>query len=211
MKSKNFFVLTLFLLFAMTAFSQSIGLRVGVNSTNFGVAFDDDITSEDEFAFDAVIRFQAGLVAEFPIAGPVGIETGLFYTGHGAKNDFLGTSYETRLDYLQLPLLLKLRGEVGQISLFLHAGPYASFAISGVNKFEIAGVGTTEDIDFGDKDGEYSRLDFGLLVGGGIGFGPIDVGLNYGYGLAKILNADNVRVGNRALSLTLSYRFRANQ
>ena len=172
------------------------------------MAFDENPTTEDEFDFDAVLRFQVGFVAEIPLAGPIGIETGVIYNGYGAKNDFL-VDTDVRLDYIQVPLLLKLRAEVGELSLFLHGGPYASLAIGGKTTTEILGTTTTDDIEFGDGTDEYSRLDFGLLVGGGLGFGPVDVGVNYGYGLANIRNWNDTRVANRLLSLTLTYRFGA--
>lgn len=208
MNIKNLFILGFLIISSTSLMAQSFGLRVGVNSTNIGVAFDEDPMTEDEFDYDAVLRFQVGFVAEVPLAGPIGIETGVIYNGYGAKNDFLGET-DLRLDYIQVPLLLKLRAELGGVSLFLHGGPYASIAIGGQSKTEVLGTTTTDDVEFGDGLDEFSRLDFGLLVGGGVGLGPIDLGVNYGYGLANISNFDDFRLANRLLSLTLTYRFGA--
>ncbi len=206
MKIKNLLILGLLAISSTALMAQSVGLRVGVNSTNIGVAFDEDPATEDEFDFDAAIRFQVGLVAEIPLAGPVGIETGVIYNGYGAKGGNL-IEGDLRLDYIQIPLTLKLRADIGELSLFVHGGPYAALAFGGKDETTFFGISTEDEVNFGDGIDEYNRLDFGLLVGGGVGFGPIDLGVNYGYGLANIRNLDDIRLANRLLSLTLTYRF----
>ncbi len=78
------------------------------------------------------------------------------YTGHSA---LLG-DYAEYLNYVQLDLNLRIKPPL--IPIYVFAGPYASYAISGQSKYGSVSV----DIDFGKNT--YSPFDFGL--GAGVGF-----------------------------------------
>lgn len=211
MKVRNLLIAAVVLFCSGSMMAQTFGIRAGINSATHGVSFDDDPLEGYDFDFKSVLKFHVGAVVELPVAGDLSIETGLIYHGTGAKIDESAFKNQININYIQLPLSLKYRADLGTLSLFIHAGPYAAYALDGNGSTEILGVSTEEDIDFGDGAGEYNRLDFGLNGGAGIGFGPLDLGVNYGYGLADLVNLNGVRVSNQVLSVSLTYRFGAGK
>ena len=189
--------------------AQTFGIRAGINSANQSIKYDEE--PEDALDLKSVLKFHVGVIAELPIAGDLSLETGLIYHGTGSKIDesFLGFNIksQTNINYIQLPISLKYRADLGSVSIFAHAGPYVAFALNGNVTAEVLGNEESEDIEFGDGDLETNRLDYGLNVGAGVGFGPIDLGLNYGLGLANLSNSDDGSLTNRILSVSVTYRF----
>ncbi len=117
--------------------------------------------------------------------GIFSIQPEALYVRMGARMEE-GTDWmEARLDYIQVPVLLKLNILPGPVSPMIYAGPYLSFLISAKGVQEIGGV--TESFDI--KDG-YTSTDYGFVFGGGIDFRLAAVKLSaevrYNLGMANI-------------------------
>jgi hypothetical protein len=120
-----------------------------------------------------------------------------------AESGSLGSKTETRLNYLELPVLA--RANMGPV--FLLAGPSLGMSLNG--KTETAG--TKRDVNFGNRTDEYRRADLGLQVGGGLalnaGPGQLTVDARYGFGLTDIDNVsgNSNRTRNGVWAFTLGY------
>ncbi len=210
MKVKNLLIFAVAIFFSGSLMAQTFGIRAGINSANQNIKYDED-PIENTFDNKFILKFHAGVIADLPIVDDLSIETGLIYYGTGTKIDesFMGNAIknQTNINFIQLPISLKYRANMGAASIFVHAGPYTAFALTGNFTSEVAGEEITQDVKFGDGDLHTNRLDYGMNIGAGVGFGPLDLGINYGFGIANLGNMDDRTITNRILSLSLTYRF----
>lgn len=226
MKSKTFSLIIGLALFTVAAQAQdgvSFGLRAGVdfqniNGKNF---FGDNLEN------DLVARYHAGINVELPLAPGFHLQPGLLFTTKGAKgtDNFLGQNVTTtvNLSYIEVPVNLLFKPELGTGRMLLGFGPYVAFGVGGKATTESGGVSGEVDIEFknevdeGDPEGVFyaKRVDSGanLLVGyefmGGLSFQ-----LNAQLGLADInpedrtiTEKDETSFKNTGFGLSLGYRF----
>lgn len=113
----------------------------------------------------------------------------------GTDDDF-----EVRVDYVEIPLLLRYDiGLVGApLSPYLYAGPAVAFEVACEFAGSSGGVDATIDCDDAaaelGEDFEHEEMDFGVMVGGGVGFGlgpgRLLVEGRYTWGLRDLLEPD---------------------
>lgn len=186
-------------------FSQAFGVRAGLNLANMTAKDDEETYSDD---FEMLIGLNLGVSATFEISSGLKFETGLGLSQKGFKiseGDVTGTY---RVNYLDIPLTMK-KSFAGD-KVFVQAGPYLGFAISGKSKAKFDGETTDEPIDFGtDKeDDDQKRLDFGLTFGAGaMVTDKIQVGLSYGLGLANVspYSENGYKETNQVIGITVGY------
>ena len=154
--------------------------------------------------------FNAGVMARFGISNTFDLESGILFTGKGAKaetyfnngNDYVKTRFNPL--YLEVPLnaVVKIPLDTKTKSnVFFHAGPYIAVGVAGKSTSESSIIGlktsSSSSIKFSNDDpftsrqddaayDKLKRFDYGINVGGGIDFGKLLLKANYGYGLAKI-------------------------
>lgn len=224
MKNKNLILIVILVMFGFSAASQSegvtFGLRGGVNFQNMN---GKDVEG-DKLELDMVLRFNAGVVVEIPVAPEIYFQSGLLYTTKGAKSEnFQGTNMaaEYNLAYVELPLNLLYKAVLGDGHFLLGFGPYLAYGVGGNAKYTIGNTSTEEKIKFAK---EYSSANpYGAYIkhldyGGNLFFGyqlsnGILLQLNTQLGMAKI-NADNTTYPNSESSfkntgfgLSLGYMF----
>ncbi|MBC8004428.1 MAG: PorT family protein [Verrucomicrobia bacterium] len=218
MKNKIVFLVAILTMFGFYANAQtmedegaSFGLRGGVNFQNIN----GEDPSGDKWENDMAVRFNAGVVANIPVAPEFYFQPGLLYTTKGAKfnGEVLGidTSSELNTSYLELPLSFLYRPLLGTGHILLGFGPYVAYGLGG--KFE---SGDNElDIKFGDESSDdffyLKRMDYGanLFFGYELQNG-LSVQLNTQLGLANILPdvADNdATFKNTGFGISLGYMF----
>ncbi|MBN2893528.1 MAG: PorT family protein [Bacteroidales bacterium] len=156
MRKLIFFVAVLIV--SLNVNAQKIGVKGGLNLSNT-VTDDPSGTYHFKPGINASMFFQKSFVSFFSIRPEIG------YYQKGGKNiysTFLGEVTKlTTLNYLQFGVDARFR--VPFIPIYVLAGPYGAYALSGENEI-ISGVKT--EIDFAkDKTVPY---DFGLA--GGVGF-----------------------------------------
>ena len=158
----------------------------------------------DALDMKLVPRFQVGVFAEIPIAPDFYFQPGLTFITKGAKseNEFLGIdllTVEYNVSYIELPLSLLYKPQLGEGWLFIGFGPYVSYGVGGKAKFEGI-VDTEQKIEFTKAhDGVilpsewkyFKPFDYGgnLFFGYEMGNG-ISIQVNTQLGFAKI-NSDN--------------------
>lgn len=218
MKNKIVFLVTILTMFGFYANAQttedegaSFGLKGGVNFQNIN----GEDPSGDKWENDLAVRFNAGIVANIPVAPEFYFQPGLLFTTKGAKfnNEFLGIDANAELNtsYLELPLSFLYRPLLGSGHFLLGFGPYVAYGLGG--KLE---SGDTEmDIKFGDEESNdilyLKRMDYGanLFFGYELQNG-LSVQLNTQLGLANILPdvADNdATFKNTGFGISLGYMF----
>ena len=171
---------------------------------------------------NSLATFNAGFLARFGISKVFDLESGLLFTGRGAKsNTYFGSTTDDNYVkakfnpyYIELPLNAVVKfplSEKSKSNIFVHAGPYIAMGVAGKSKVEtrIGGITSTssDDIKFnnddpttsGQEDAAYNKLkrfDFGANFGGGIDLGSVIFKVNYGLGLSKINSTDDNNSSN---------------
>jgi hypothetical protein len=203
---------------ATESYAQNFGIKGGLNLANWLMKDDTDTYSDD---FKMALGFNLGVTAEFPLTDMLSFETGLMFNNKGfaikESMDFFGETMEikskTTLNYIDIPLTAKATFGAGSTNVFVLAGPYVGFGLSGKSKSTYSYGGEsetdTEDIDFGSEDDQVKRLDYGLILGAGVDFGTISVGASYGLGLGNLLNnpENGEKINNRVISISVGYKF----
>jgi len=210
-----------FLFFASAASAQlSLGGQAGAVFSKPSIQIPSSIPG---FTYDvkSLTGFSAGLIADIPF-GESGfrIMPELVYAGKGFKADasvdFLGQQVKveskTSLSYIDLPINFAYAIELGTNRLMVGAGPYAGFAIGGKSKVTTTTGGSTveeeENIDFGNGQDQYDRLDLGAnFMAAYILNNGLMLKVNYSLGLLKLTNDGESDYKNRYFGVSLGYFF----
>jgi Outer membrane protein beta-barrel domain len=177
-----------------------LGLLAGANFARVGGKDVDDVGTRTGFV--------GGAYLAIPIAPAVVLRPELLYTMKGAKAT--GSDAATvKLDYVEAPVLVQWDvPTTSAVRPHLYAGPGFGFR----TKCEVSASsgGATDSASCDDinrqADAElidFKSFDFGLLVGGGVGFAlgrqTLTVGARYELGLTKIASDSDAK--HRVLSL----------
>src|SRR4051812_17839583 len=129
-----------------------------------------------------------GISLDFHLAPQVSLEIDGLYSQQGAKSDFDGDELTLKLDYVQVPVLLKYRFPTHtQVRPFLEVGPSVGFRI----KCDLTAGSAKESCEdfFGEKA---KSTDFGGTAGAGVGFKlgrqELSLAARYTMGFSKILS-----------------------
>ncbi|PHI18152.1 hypothetical protein CEQ90_19380 [Lewinellaceae bacterium SD302] len=197
---KNIFLLTIIgLSLAFSTLSaQDFGLRIGLNSTNAKVDFDDA-----EIETDGQTNLALGAFVNIPLGTEVfSIQPEITYLNRGYSTevevgDFL--EFERTVAYLDLGVLARLNfGSDDGLGFYVGAGPYYSYAISGTQTV----LGDESDIDF-DAD-RVNRSDLQLAGAAGV---TINLGIKvfaearYMGSLGNQSDLDDVEIRQRSIGL----------
>jgi hypothetical protein len=106
--------------------NTTFGVRAGLNFQNLNGK--DDNGNEFHGRMKACINL--GLNAEIPIAEDFYIQPGVLFATKGAKDDTY-RKVNTRFSYLEIPINLLFKPELGDGKLLLGFGPYLGIAVGG--------------------------------------------------------------------------------
>lgn len=200
-------VLTFFA-FTFKANAQlKLGLGLGANVSNLKYNYED---SDTEPTTTSIIAPRIGLALDVKVpAAPIGIGTGLYYSGKGAATDLEETydgadnvdgTQKTNIGYLELPVHVKF--SMLKV-LRLYVGPYAAMGIMGKQKNDYTVEANTiieeykddfdaEFTDLADTDFDYTKnfpvkaMDMGIDFGIGVKIPKFGVHAGYSMGLTNI-------------------------
>ena len=191
----------------------SFGVRAGVNFQNINGRSFTDSKLENKL----VPRFQAGVVADVPLADDFYLQPGLLYSGKGTK--FKGSNDVLNISYLDVPVTFLYKPVLGKGKMMLGVGPYVGFALNGKVSQEDGDKSTVKfknTITASEAlSGNYlRRMDAGanLLFGYEMS-SRLSLQLNAQLGLQKInpviegVNNDNTIYRNTGFGLSVGYRF----
>ena len=213
---------------ATMSYAQSnVRIQAGLNLANVSVT---DKGNVDDAKM--LTSFQVGLVGDLHLASILYLQPGLVFTGKGSKTQSgdpnSATYYKASTNpfYIEVPFNLLLKAPLGDNKFYVGAGPYIAMGISGKNKAEgkYLGVGfnSEKNIEFSNDDpttmnyeegagfGIMKRFDYGLNGAVGIEGKTLALGVNYGYGLAKLQSGSNSSTDNnnkhRVFSIVLGFK-----
>ncbi|MEO8532458.1 MAG: porin family protein [Flavobacterium sp.] len=168
------------------------GVKGGLNVSTLTGRYEDDTKS--------LIGFHVGGFAEIKIIKRLAIQPEVLFSTQGAKFDgFGGDKYDSKLNYLNIPVLAKF---FITEKFTVEAGPQIGFLLSA-------------KIDGEDSKDYYKSADFGFNLGAGYNFtDDLSVGIRYTVGLSGVYDTDNEDVDdyidsskNSNLALSLAYKF----
>jgi len=223
---KKIYLSIVLLMCVTVSFAQPFvrfGFQAGVNFADIGLSGNDDLGLGDEDQ-KMTTSFQVGALADIMFSDGFSIQPEVKLSGKGTKFSYEesegGDTWEgtekINLMYLEVPVNAVFKFG----SLYLGAGPYAAYAISGKTKWEETYTSNeggetvteteseSEDLELGSsEDDDFKSTDFGVnfLAGYQTGMG-LGIGVNYGLGLANIFpGSDDIKGKNKVLSISLRY------
>lgn len=227
-------ILTFLLCLATCTLSAQlrIGIMGGANLANVRI----DANQEDVLEFIGAevaksrIGYRAGIFAQLGLGERLAIEPGVFVSEKGARSELLdstvvrGTTELLELKsvisplYIEVPVNLVFKQNLGPLGLRIHAGPYLGYGFGGENSVELTAFGETneeiEKISWGSEvDDDLELLDYGVNLGIGAELKNLVIHINYGLGLANTVPPESfsdITVNNRVLSLSIGYLFGLN-
>jgi len=184
------------------------GLMAGVSIAS--------LSGDDTEDLDSRTGFVAGGTLTLPLTALVSFQPELLYAQKGAKASESGFSATIKLDYIEVPLLLRVDVPTtgSTVRPHFYAGPAVAFKArcdleasgSGIDASQSCSDAAAED------DGEdVKSVDAGLVLGGGLGFDlgrqRLNVGARYNLGLLNIAPEGQATTRTRALTIYGSLDF----
>lgn len=199
--------LSLLALAAAPLHAQRFGIIAGGTFSN--------LRSSDDLDFKRRTGTIFGGSVQLPLGSVITLQPEFLFLNKGTKfreRGSAGTS-NVRLDYLELPVLLRYDFSRETIGPHVYAGPSVGFNVG--CKLEDKGNSLLPTTDCTDDDFRPKRLDYGVTIGTGVDFNlgglAATGGLRYGIGLADIRNDNSdefkSRVNNGVLSLYVGLLF----
>ena len=191
---------------SLESFSQTSKLGVSLNSqtTNFNYGKSNNTLQsykKNYQGLQAGFSYQAGISSSFSIVPEMylAVKGGMLKEG----NPITAGKSTVKLYSIEMPLLARMHCD----KLYLNAGPYTGYMLSGRIKTEGLATmpGKSTRLRFGNSGGDFKRWDFGVLVGAGYNFTSgkniLTLDVRYGYGLINI--SKDVQRYNRMLNISL--------
>lgn len=187
------------------------GLKTGVNLSKYSKPINEDLKG---YETNNVSFYVTGF-ADIPVASQFSIQPGVSLQTKGAK--YKGSSGENSASAsvnvmsLEIPVNAVYYFPVGYGDLFVGAGPYIGYNLSGKTKLALDGESLEDSkIKFTGKDKDMNALDYGanFLLGYKLPSGLL-INAGYGLGLADVVpdNPTNTKYANRVLSFGLGFQF----
>jgi Outer membrane protein beta-barrel domain len=185
MKKKVFTISAVFIFLTITLQAQiGFGLLGGVNFQNIN----GKDNSGNKLHNGLLTGFHAGVNVNIPVAPDFYFQPGLIFSVKGAKNDFFSPPTKasgdlittTKLSYIEIPLNLLYRPQLGKGYILLGFGPYLAFGIGGKENSVFGSISYKRDVKF--KNTVTNLAD---LLGNAY-YRPLDAGANifFGYELS---------------------------
>ncbi|MFZ2285921.1 MAG: porin family protein [Bacteroidales bacterium] len=175
--------------------------------------------------------FHAGVSVNIPIAADFYFQPGLLFSLKGSNNEFYSPPAKasgdytttTRLSYVELPLNLLFRPQLGNGHILLGFGPYIAYGITGKETTQLSSISIERPVKFKNSvenwtdlvnNAYYRPFDAGANIFFGYEFSMgAFVQLNAQLGLLKInpeypwISDDQTAYKNTGYGLSLGYRF----
>jgi hypothetical protein len=199
-----------------TAKSQELrfGALAGINFQNLNGKY----VSGDRLESSLILGYHAGVNALIGIAPEIYFQPGLLFSTKGGTIKQTTADVKFRLNYIELPLNVLYRGQIGEGFVLLGFGPYLGYAINGkaITGDIKRNIQFQSSIGSGDSNQSYyfRSFDAGANIFAGYEMASgIFLQLNTQLGLLKI-NPDNNTVSNdksvvknTGYGLSIGYRF----
>ncbi|MDX1685121.1 MAG: porin family protein [Saprospiraceae bacterium] len=223
------------------AAQMSIGIKSGISVNKYSRSE----VINDEWDAPSTLGYSAGVALDIPFGGRMGIETGVYWTRKGSQLESENSRFQLqdqngetigiwlnsteKLNYLTIPVHLKMQFRGKALGSFIMAGPEFNFALGGTysnsyvdqsgrvvqgaeDVLNANGVATSGEIEFGSGANDiYNSFDFGISVGGGLfyelEFGKVTFDARYFFGMSNLINTDDndTKLKNKNLMIQVGY------
>ena len=200
MRARVLLLVSLMMSAASAAAAQ--GTSFGVKG---GVAFSTlSFDPSSEISYDLRSGLVVGGFVAFPLGSRLTIQPEGLFVQKGAKADDLGVSATIKLDYVELPVLVKYRIAGGPARSFhLLGGPSVAFKVSASSSATFGGT-TIET----DNDDDIERLDYGVVAGAGMDAGRFTIDGRFTFGVANVnKEQDEPESRTRSVAILAGVRF----
>jgi len=190
------------------------GVRGGLNVSSLG-DYEQTVGMYEDSELGNKLGLYAGLFLQYHFTEKLGIESGLFYTQLGGKdneNDY-NESYKITANpsYLQIPVTAFYKFSLPyNLKVYPALGMYAGYGLNGKIKTRgtVGGENVNSEIKYFSDFA--NRFDLGATVGLNIQYSKFILGFNYDRGFLRV-NKDKVAYEDNAynsnIRCTLSYIF----
>lgn len=221
MKTKLLIFILVFTVIVPQAFAQKrrkndndmrIGLLGGINIQNFY----GKNSNGDDLNYNLMPGFHAGANINLPVGADLFIQPGLLFSNKGARQEIITDQIRTtKLYYIEVPLNLLYRPQLGDGHLLLGCGPYGAYGIMGKEINSPYGTVPVKFLNKADLNNNsyiyYKPFDTGInILAGYEMFNGIFINLNTQMGLLKINSyyiEDQASKKNIGFGLSAGYRF----
>lgn len=150
------------------------------------------------------IGFVAGVFETLPLISWIDVQAEGLYTVRGSKVTFGSLTTTEEIDYLDVPVLARVKTGVGKWKLYGAGGPSTAFKLRARTRTSFSG--STQEIDIGNQ---VETIDFGVSMGGGVERGRLVIDARYTLGISDIDKdkTDATKTTNRTVVVTVGYRF----
>lgn len=204
-RSAGILLATLVLLGGATpVFGQfAIGPKFGLSMAKLDIENGDDETER-----------KTGLVAggflRFGLSNSISLQPEVAWVEKGAKDSEGGSDITLDIDYLEVPILLRVGFAPGSsVRPFIFAGPYVAFKIGCSFSGEEDGIEVDVECNSGADFLEIKSSDFGASVGGGLEFdmgtGSFFVDARLSHGLSNIAEDSVDSIKNHSFALSAGF------
>lgn len=187
------------------AAQMGFGVKGGLNIADLSDL--EAIDSLDQLETESKTGFVGGAYVKFPF-GPFRLQIEGLYSLKGAKGSNLGTKpWETKLTYIEVPVLLKYEFPTPVLKPFLYGGASMAFLMKAEMRNEVVDSADWFDV----KDG-MKTTDYGLVVGAGIKLLGLTLEGRYTHGLSNTMEDDPASVlvneaKNKTYSVMVGFDF----
>lgn len=191
MKTTFFTTITILcLIFSINAQDKksNAGIKLGYNLA--AVSFDGDTETGQRHGF------HGGFYGESFVSNALAFQVELLYSQQGYELKDSSGTFTQKLDYINLPLLLKI---YPSNNFFLEAGPQIGYAISHKEEFDSSLFNTSQEFD-------PESFDYGVNFGAGFKTDSgVSFGVRYHLGLGDIYDEGSPQ--NRVWQFALGFDF----
>jgi len=196
-------ILSLGLAYAQT----TLGVKAGLNISH--ISGDDAMASSDPS-----VGLHAGAMIQHYLLPSLILQPELLYTqkGHSYKYNIsdVYTTHTVSLDYLELPMVLKLNYQAGNVRIQPYAGASVAYLINAKDKQKVSAgnTSTTTNHDIGNS---INDIGAGIIVGAETVISQrYTVGVRYVLGLTEIYKNGNDTT-NAVIMLNVGYLFNSTK
>lgn len=203
MKKLILFIALIALSLSLAYAQSTFGVKGGLNISH--IAGDDALASSDP-----LVGVHGGVMLQFHLMPSLIFQPEFIYTqkGHSYKYNAADvyTKHAVSLDYLELPLLLKLNVVAGTVKIQPYAGATISYLIGARDKRTVSSTNTSTTTSY-NINSQMKDLAAGIALGGEVVIKDrYMVGGRYVFGVTNIYE-DGRDTQNGVLMLNLGYLF----
>jgi Outer membrane protein beta-barrel domain len=204
MPASSVLVLCLVLGSATAASAQGVvvGIKGGVNFAS--IQFNEE---GENVNFDRRTGFVGGVFVVWPASERFGLQLEALYSQKGARIAGSDVEAELRLDYVDVPVLLRVSTARDRSGAAFHVFGGPSVGIRARAKATAALEGESGS---GDISEDVERLDLGLVAGAGVEIGRFVIDVRHTWGLSNINknpSEDDTTIKNRVFAAMVGLRF----